>query len=133
MPSVVDRRVIARESNILRVDFSREPQPPAPRFPGASGLRLSVTEREGAKAPTATGTSAAGYDWGLMTLQLGGGKPEAGSNSEPQFLLHHRRVLASGGALWAKSFFSAQKTAKTLRADLELSPPTSSRYPKMRR
>ena len=57
MPSVVDRRVIARESNILRVDFSREPQPPAPRFPGASGLRLSVTEREGAKAPTATGTS----------------------------------------------------------------------------
>jgi hypothetical protein len=33
------RSVIGRESNVVRVDFSREPDPPAPRFPGASGLR----------------------------------------------------------------------------------------------
>jgi hypothetical protein len=33
------RYVIRRESNVLEVDFSREPDPPAPRFPGASGLR----------------------------------------------------------------------------------------------
>ena len=35
----VDRRVIAREDNVVRVDFGREPDPPAPRFPGATGLR----------------------------------------------------------------------------------------------
>jgi hypothetical protein len=34
-----DRYVIRRENNVLEVDFSREPDPPAPRFPGASGLR----------------------------------------------------------------------------------------------
>jgi hypothetical protein len=33
------RHVIRRENNILEVDFSREPDPPAPGFPGASGLR----------------------------------------------------------------------------------------------
>jgi hypothetical protein len=31
--------VIAREDNVVRVDFSREPDPPAPRFPGAAALR----------------------------------------------------------------------------------------------
>ena len=31
--------VISRENNVVRVDFSRDPDPPAPRFPGASGLR----------------------------------------------------------------------------------------------
>jgi hypothetical protein len=34
-----DRFVIARESNVVRVDFNREPDPPAPRFPGAGALR----------------------------------------------------------------------------------------------
>ena len=33
------RYVIRREDNVLQVDFSREPDPPAPRFPGANGLR----------------------------------------------------------------------------------------------
>ena len=33
------RYVIRRENNVLQVDFSHEPDPPAPRFPGASGLR----------------------------------------------------------------------------------------------
>jgi len=31
--------VIGRDSNVLRVDFGREPDPPAPKFPGAAGLR----------------------------------------------------------------------------------------------
>jgi hypothetical protein len=34
-----DRFVIGSEDNVVRVDFSRDPDPPAPRFPGASGLR----------------------------------------------------------------------------------------------
>jgi len=34
-----NRFVIGRENNVVRVDFSRDPEPPAPRFPGASGLR----------------------------------------------------------------------------------------------
>ncbi len=33
------RQVIYREGNIVLVDFGREPEPPAPRFPGADGLR----------------------------------------------------------------------------------------------
>ena len=33
------RKVIAREDNVVLVDFSRRPEPPQPRFPGASSLR----------------------------------------------------------------------------------------------
>jgi len=40
MLSVIKSRVIGRNGNIVVVDFSREPNPPAPRFPGASGLRM---------------------------------------------------------------------------------------------
>jgi hypothetical protein len=39
--------VIRRENNVLEVDFSREPDPPAPRFPGASGLRELPEEDNG--------------------------------------------------------------------------------------
>jgi hypothetical protein len=35
----IDRYIIGRESNVLRVDFHREPDPPAPSFPGAGALR----------------------------------------------------------------------------------------------
>ena len=34
-----------REDNVLWVDFSRDPDPPAPRFPGARGLREIGDER----------------------------------------------------------------------------------------
>jgi hypothetical protein len=34
-----NRSVIGRESNVVLVDFNRKPDPPAPTFPGASGLR----------------------------------------------------------------------------------------------
>ena len=33
------RHIIGREHNIVRVDFARESDPPAPKFPGANGLR----------------------------------------------------------------------------------------------
>ena len=36
---IASRHVIARESNVLRVDFQHEPDPPAPRFPGAAAVR----------------------------------------------------------------------------------------------
>jgi hypothetical protein len=36
---LVQTYVIGRDSNVLRVDFGREPDPPAPKFPGAAGLR----------------------------------------------------------------------------------------------
>ena len=45
MLSVVDRYVIARERNVVRVDFSREPDPPTPCFPGANGLRVGERTR----------------------------------------------------------------------------------------
>ena len=35
----INRFVVSRENNMVRVDFSRDPDPPAPRFPGATGLR----------------------------------------------------------------------------------------------
>jgi hypothetical protein len=34
-----NRYVVARESNIVRVDFDRTPDPPTPQFPGAGALR----------------------------------------------------------------------------------------------
>jgi hypothetical protein len=36
---LADCYVIARENNVVRVDFNREPDPPAPQFPGAAALR----------------------------------------------------------------------------------------------
>lgn len=40
VPHSVDRYVIAREDNVVRVDFSRKPDSPTPPFPGASSLRI---------------------------------------------------------------------------------------------
>lgn len=34
-----DRHIVARDNNVVRVDFHRDPDPPAPRFPGAGALR----------------------------------------------------------------------------------------------
>jgi hypothetical protein len=39
----IERRVIGREHNVVRVDFGREPDPPAPRFPGAAARRMMST------------------------------------------------------------------------------------------
>ena len=39
-----NRYVIARERNVVRVDFRREPDPPAPKFPGAAALRQETRQ-----------------------------------------------------------------------------------------
>jgi hypothetical protein len=44
------RTIIARESNIVRVDFRRQPDPPAPKFPGAGALRQEIRQRVNAFA-----------------------------------------------------------------------------------
>ena len=63
MLSVVDRHVIARESNVVRVDLSPDPDPPAPCFPGANGLRLSDAEYCCADASAAAAVRAVAGDW----------------------------------------------------------------------
>jgi hypothetical protein len=44
-----NRFVIGRENNVVRVDFRRDPDPPAPKFPGASGLR-EISDRGASQA-----------------------------------------------------------------------------------
>ena len=39
---VVGQFVVGRDGNIVHVDFGHEPDPPAPRFPGASSLRFAT-------------------------------------------------------------------------------------------
>jgi hypothetical protein len=39
-----DTCVIRRENNVVLVDFTRQPEPPDPRFPGANALRNNATE-----------------------------------------------------------------------------------------
>src|ERR1700730_15635538 len=43
-----NRYVIARESNVVRVDFARGSDPPKPQFPGAGALRIQYQDRESA-------------------------------------------------------------------------------------
>jgi hypothetical protein len=74
------RYVIRRDNNVLEVDFSREPDPPAPRFPGASGIRDSA---EGDSEP---GESLGEFSWALANrasslpiwLPGAGGRPPGG-------------------------------------------------------
>jgi hypothetical protein len=42
MSRICDRYVIAREDNVVLVDFAREPDPPTPQFPGAGALRNQI-------------------------------------------------------------------------------------------
>ena len=37
--------IIAREHNVVRVDFSRKPEQPPRPFPGASGLQIFAPQR----------------------------------------------------------------------------------------
>jgi len=39
---VVGQYIVGRDGNIVHVDFGHEPDPPAPRFPGASSLRFAT-------------------------------------------------------------------------------------------
>jgi hypothetical protein len=45
--AAIERCVIERENNVVRVDFRREPEPPGPRFPGANGSREFGDKRTG--------------------------------------------------------------------------------------
>jgi hypothetical protein len=36
--------IIGRTDNVLVVDFTRRPEPPVPRFPGANALRENASE-----------------------------------------------------------------------------------------
>ncbi len=63
MLTLINNRVIGRKGNIVLVDFSREPHPPAPRFPGASGLREPSYEDCSTRCEPPAGRSSpsAGY------------------------------------------------------------------------
>jgi hypothetical protein len=37
-----NRYIIGRDSNVVRVDFGRHPDPPTPKFPGTAALRRSA-------------------------------------------------------------------------------------------
>lgn len=43
-PALLTQRIIARDGNVVRVDFSRKQptKPTPPRFPGAAALRLAA-------------------------------------------------------------------------------------------
>ena len=41
--------VVERDSNIVRVDFRRKPDPPAPKFPGAGALHEAPPMSDGAE------------------------------------------------------------------------------------
>lgn len=58
MQRETNRFVIGRENNVVRVDFGRDPDPPAPKFPGATGLREVCDESIGAFAVALGATSA---------------------------------------------------------------------------
>jgi hypothetical protein len=42
------RLILAREQNVLRVDFANKPEQPTPPFPGAGGLRVCILQKEAA-------------------------------------------------------------------------------------
>jgi hypothetical protein len=85
MLSVTDRHVIARESNVVRVDFSREPDPPAPCFPGANGLRLSDSECDGTAPPANVYRAAAGHAWRAPDLSPRRAKKSRPFGRSPSF------------------------------------------------
>ena len=70
MLSALEPYVIARESNIVRVDFTREPDPSSPCFPAAIGLRLDHTASESAVARNAG--SFRSMALGKLKLRLNG-------------------------------------------------------------
>ena len=47
---LADRYVIGREHNVVLVDFRPQPEPPAPRFPGAGALQIEDGCRQGVEA-----------------------------------------------------------------------------------
>jgi hypothetical protein len=50
-----DTCVIGRENNVVLVDFTRKPEPPDPRFPGANALRNNATAEPIGSRPSGIG------------------------------------------------------------------------------
>jgi hypothetical protein len=68
MQTVLRRcRIVERDKNVVRVDFGGEPDPPAPKFPGAAGERYDP-ENAGAVSLHADDTAFLQWFRGL-TLQ----------------------------------------------------------------
>jgi hypothetical protein len=59
--SVVDRYIVGRDDNVVHVDFGREPDPPAPRFPGAGSLRAATVLSDASDAPALPPNVPNGY------------------------------------------------------------------------
>ena len=51
----INGRILWRDANVVRVDFHKEPDPPAPRFPGAGALRMRGYAEELLEYPAARG------------------------------------------------------------------------------
>lgn len=54
--------IIGRDDNVVLVDFTRKPDPPAPRFPGANAVR-------------AFGSEDIEMEWRAVTRPSGGSNP----------------------------------------------------------
>jgi hypothetical protein len=50
--SRVNRYVIGRENNVVRVDFQHDPDPPAPKLPGACAQRKGISQSVNAVSAT---------------------------------------------------------------------------------
>lgn len=63
-PSKRGHRLLGRDGNVLRVDFSRKPEPPSPTFPGAGALRIACDAEqllsEGVQSKTMTRSDVSG-------------------------------------------------------------------------
>jgi hypothetical protein len=53
-----ERFIVARENNVVLVDF-RRPDPPAPDFPGAGGMRALMGPEDEAGTGSSTGSPLA--------------------------------------------------------------------------
>jgi hypothetical protein len=100
MPGVgfAERYVIARESNVVRVDFTRRRDPPAPRFPGAGALRPAtgkIAAMDQGKRQARSASSPAcggGWDGGWLECSIvlpAPSLPQAGQGTR----WHHLGVL----------------------------------------
>ena len=56
--NLMSRYVLARENNVLRLDFRREPDSPGPRFPGGAALRSDSRLNDAVEACAAASNAA---------------------------------------------------------------------------
>jgi hypothetical protein len=99
MQRKIDRLVIGRENNVVRVNFSRDPDPPAPRFPGATGLREIGDESGGAaKNISAVALSAPLSNFSNIAAKHGLGVQRGAVNASPDGRRSESRVGRSSVA-----------------------------------